>query len=69
MYIGDPVGDITSMICTCNQGVSIPSMWPSAGEYVTTISGPDQQKRIADALERIATALEAMAFFDKAFGE
>jgi len=37
-------------------------MWPSFTE-------PNQQKRIADALERIATALEAMAFFDKALGE
>ena len=62
MYIGDPVGDVSQLICTCNQNVSVPSMWPSFTE-------PNQQKRIADALERIATALEAMAFFDKAFGE
>ena len=65
MYIGDPIGDVSQLVCTCNQSVSIPSVWPSVGDGTTsgyvTINQPDHQKRIADALERIATALEAMA--------
>lgn len=56
MYIGDPVGDISQLICTCNQGASVSSGWPSYSELV----GLDYRKRIADALERIAAALEAM---------
>ena len=60
LYIGDPIGDITSMICTCPKDKMDWNGWYPTTSGSTTISLPDQQKRIADALERIATALEAM---------
>lgn len=60
MYIGDPVGDISQLICTCPKDrIDWFGWYPTAGT-ATTITLPDHQKRIADALERIAAALEAM---------
>ena len=61
-YVGDPVGDISQLVCTCNQSELRWNGWYPTTSGSTAISMPDPtQLRIADALERIATALEAMA--------